>query len=94
MTTINLAARMVLAGAALVTAQIAQAGQVVVGQVGPMSGLEANQGRAYAAGMQLLFTRVNKAGGVNGHTFTLVRKDDGGRPDDTVSATRQLLATF
>lgn len=91
MTTIKLA-RMALAGAALVAAQLAQAAQVVVGQVGPMSGLEANQGRAYAAGMQLLFTGVNKAGGVNGHTFTLVRKDDGGRPEDTVSATRQLLA--
>jgi ABC-type branched-subunit amino acid transport system substrate-binding protein len=65
---------------------------VVVGQVGPMSGLDANQGRAYAAGMQLLFTSVNKAGGVNGHTFTLVRKDDGGRPEDTVSVTAQLLA--
>jgi branched-chain amino acid transport system substrate-binding protein len=63
----------------------------VVGQVGPMSGLDANQGRAYAAGMQLAFTGANKAGGVNGHTFTLVRKDDGGRPEDTVSATKQLL---
>jgi ABC-type branched-subunit amino acid transport system substrate-binding protein len=83
---------MALAGAALAMAQLGQAAQIVVGQVGPMSGLEANQGRAYAAGMQLLFTGVNKAGGVNGHTFTLVRKDDGGRPEDTVSATRQLLA--
>ena len=35
--------------------------------------------RAYSAGMQLLFADVNKAGGVNGPTFTLVRKDDGGR---------------
>jgi len=92
MTTMNRVARMALAGAALAMAQLGQAAQIVVGQVGPMSGLEANQGRAYAAGMQLLFTGVNKAGGVNGHTFTLVRKDDGGRPEDTVSATRQLLA--
>jgi len=89
---IKLAARVALAGAALAAAQMVQAVQIVVGQVAPMSGLEANQGRAYAAGMQLLFTGVNKAGGVNGHTFTLLRKDDGGRPDDTVSATRQLLA--
>lgn len=67
-----------------------QAAQVVVGQVGPMSGLDANQGRAYAAGMQLYFNSVNKSGGP--HTFSLVRKDDGGRPDDTVSATKALLA--
>ena len=92
MRNIQLAARIILAGAALAAAHVAQAAQVVVGQVGPMSGLEANQGRAYAAGMQLLFSGVNKAGGVNGHTFTLVRKDDGGRPEDTVSVTRQLLS--
>lgn len=78
--------------ASLLGAPMAQAVQVVVGQVGPMSGLDANQGRAYAAGMQLLFNSVNKSGGVNGHTFTLVRKDDGGRPEDTVSATKELLA--
>lgn len=68
------------------------AAEVVIGQVAPMTGLEANQGRAYAAGMQLLFNNSNAAGGVNGNTFVLVHKDDGGRPEDTVSATRQLLA--
>lgn len=73
-------------------AHLTQAAQIVVGQVGPMSGLEASQGRAYAAGMQLYFDSVNKAGGAGGHTFKLVRRDDGGRPEDTVSATRQMLA--
>jgi branched-chain amino acid transport system substrate-binding protein len=70
----------------------AQAVQIVVGQVGPMSGLDANQGRAYAVGMELMFNNVNKVGGVNGHTFTLVRKDDGGRAEETVSVTKRLLA--
>lgn len=92
MTTIVRMTRAALAGVALAAAQLGQAAQVVVGQVGPMSGLDANQGRAYAAGLQLVFNGVNKSGGVNGHTFTLVRKDDGGRPEDTVNATRQLLA--
>lgn len=92
MTRLNVAARIVVAGVTLAAAHLGQAAQVVVGQVGPMSGLEANQGRAYAAGMQLLFTGVNKAGGVNGHTFTLVRKDDGGRADETVSVTKQMLS--
>jgi ABC-type branched-subunit amino acid transport system substrate-binding protein len=40
----------------------------------------------------MLFDSVNKAGGVNGHTFKLVRRDDGGRPEDTVSVTQQTLA--
>jgi ABC-type branched-subunit amino acid transport system substrate-binding protein len=83
------------AAAALAVAtasQAALAAQVVVGQVGPMSGLEASQGRAYAIGMQMLFNAVNKAGGVNGHTFTLVKRDDSGRPEDTVSHTKAMLA--
>lgn len=71
---------------------VAHSAALVVGQVAPMSGLEANQGRAYAAGMQLLFNSVNQGGGVNGHTITLLRKDDGGRPEDTVSVTRKMLA--
>jgi len=78
--------------AAAVAMGPARAGQVVVGQVAPMSGLEATQGRAYAVGMELAFQAANAAGGVNGSTFALVRKDDGGRPEDTVAATRQLLA--
>lgn len=92
MKTIGFGARAALAAAVLVGAQWAHAMQVVVGQVGPMSGLEASQGRAYAAGMQLLFDSVNKAGGVNGHTFKLVRRDDGGRPEDTLAQTKALLA--
>lgn len=70
---------------------LSQAAVIVVGQVGPMSGLDANQGRAYAVGMQLMFSNANRGGGVNGHTFTLVRKDDGGRAEDTVRVTKQLL---
>lgn len=68
------------------------AAEIVVGQVGPMSGLDASQGRAYAVGMQLYFNALNKAGGINGHTFTLLRKDDGGRPENTVELTRKMIA--
>ncbi|WP_430300398.1 ABC transporter substrate-binding protein [Ramlibacter paludis] len=85
-------ARTALAVAMAAAAQGALAAQVVVGQVGPMSGLEASQGRAYAAGMQLYFNAVNQGGGVNGHTFSLVKRDDSGRPEDTVSLTKAMLA--
>ena len=85
-------AQILLAAAAALGTSAIHAANVVVGQVGPMSGLEATQGRAYATGMELYFNHVNKTGGAGGHTFTLVRKDDGGRPEDTVSITRQLLA--
>lgn len=72
--------------------QPARADQIVVGQVAPLSGVAASQGRAYATGMQLAFNAVNKSGGINGHTFTLVSKDDGARPQETVRLSRQLLA--
>lgn len=84
--------RAAVALATILAAHAAHAVQVVVGQVGPMSGLEASQGRAYGSGMQLYFNAVNKAGGINGHSFSLVRRDDGGRPEDTVAATKQMLA--
>lgn len=70
----------------------AGAAQIVVGQVAPLSGLDGTQARAYSTGIQLALTKANKAGGVNGHTFSLVRKDDGGRPADNVAGTRALLA--
>lgn len=76
--------------ATALAAPFARGAQVVVGQVGPMSGLGAYQGRAYASGMQLYFNSVNRAGGP--HTFNLARKDDGGRPEDTVAGTKALLA--
>ena len=68
----------------------AQAGQVVVGQVAPFSGIDGNQAKAYAAGMQLAFNNANKAG-VNGNTITLVRKDDGGKPEETLRLTQELI---
>ena len=85
-------ARCAVAAAAVIGSQAAAAATLVVGQVAPQTGMEAAQGRAYGVGMQLFFDSVNKAGGVNGHTFKVVRKDDGGRPEDTVALTKQLLA--
>ncbi len=78
--------------AAALAVQAAGAAQLVIAQVAPLSGLEAIQGRAYSAGLQLAFANANKGGGAGGHTFSLVRKDDGGRPDDTIAATTQILA--
>ncbi len=77
--------------AATLAAQLAGAAQLVIAQVAPLSGLEAIQGRAYSVGLQLAFSNANKAGGAGGHTFSLVRKDDGGRPEDTIAATTQIL---
>ncbi|HVZ45832.1 MAG TPA: ABC transporter substrate-binding protein [Ramlibacter sp.] len=65
---------------------------IVVGQVAPLSGLDVNQGRAYSAGMQAYFDLVNRSGGIHGRSIALVVRDDAGRADETVAATRKLLA--
>jgi ABC-type branched-subunit amino acid transport system substrate-binding protein len=86
--------RLVRVATALVCSGMFVAGQAhawVVGQVAPMSGSGATQGRAYAQGMGLYFDQVNKAGGVQGQPVQLVTLDDVGHPEDTVAKTRQLL---
>lgn len=71
---------------------IAAGAPLVVGQVAPLSGPESAQAKDYAAGMKLAFAAANRSGGLNGNTLTLVSKDDGGRPEETVRLTRELLA--
>ncbi len=84
--------RWISAAAAALVAPLATAAQLIIGQVAPLTGLEAIQGRAYSVGLQLAFANANKGGGAGGHTLTLVRKDDGARPEDTLAATMQLLS--
>jgi branched-chain amino acid transport system substrate-binding protein len=88
----KMAMPIIMGCAAFAATLTAQGAQIVVGQVAPLSGPEASQGRAYAAGMQLLFSSVNKSGGINGHTFTLVSKDDGGQSEQTLAQTRQIIS--
>lgn len=78
--------------AGIAAAPEARAERLVIGQVAPLAGLEATQGRAYSFGIRLYLDQVNKAGGVHGHTFELVRKDDRGQTAETLEATRALLA--
>lgn len=68
----------------------AHAGQVAVGQVAPFSGIDGNQAKAYAAGLQLAFNNANKAG-INGNTLVLVRKDDAGKPEETLRLTQEVI---
>lgn len=70
----------------------AMALELVVGQVAPLSGREASQARAYGTGVRLGLDMANRSGKFPGFTFRLAQRDDGGRPIDTVSLTRQLIA--
>ncbi len=84
--------RSLVASGIMAASLAAGAAQIVVGQVAPLSGLEGNLGRAYSSGIRMALNKANTAGGVNGHTFSLVSKDDGGRPADTMAATKLLLS--
>ena len=70
----------------------AQAAGWTIGQVAPLSGTGAAQGRAYSHGMRLYFDQVNKAGGVQGRPVELLVIDDAGQPNETIEKTRKLLS--
>lgn len=63
----------------------------VVGQVAPLTGAHATQGRAYEQGMRLYFDSVNKGGGIQGRSIRFVALDDRGDPEETVAQTRKLI---
>jgi ABC-type branched-subunit amino acid transport system substrate-binding protein len=70
----------------------AQAAEILIGQIAPLTGMEATQGRAYAAGLRLYFDEINRSGGINGDTVTLKSEDDAGRPEETVTLAKALVA--
>ena len=69
----------------------AQASDIIVGQVAPLSGLLAPTGNHIRAGAQLYFDVINAAGGVNGQKIKLVSKDDGYKAEATVKLSRTLI---
>lgn len=63
----------------------------IIGQVAPLTGANALQGKSYAQGMNLYFSQINRAGGVHGDRLRLVSLDDRGSAEDTVKQTQRLL---
>jgi branched-chain amino acid transport system substrate-binding protein len=82
-----------LAGFSLLHVALVHAADIlVIGQVTPLTGTIANTGDEYVAGGQAYFDHINAQGGIYGRKIRLVVKDDGYKPEQTVAATRQLLA--
>ena len=67
-------------------------GEVVIGQVAPLSGTIAGTGEEYVAGGAAYFAHVNANGGIYGRQVRVVVKDDGYKPEQTLAMTRELLA--
>lgn len=85
--------QLLLAAALLAHASAGRSADVVVGQVTPLTGPEARQGMAYAAGLKLALEAANR--GTHNparHTFKLVAVDDRGAPEESLQQTSRLIA--
>ena len=67
-------------------------GEVVIGQVAPLSGVLASTGEQMVLGGRIYFEAVNEQGGVNGARIRHKVVDDGYKVEETVRLTRDLLA--
>jgi branched-chain amino acid transport system substrate-binding protein len=66
------------------------AAELVVAHVGPFTGPLSVNGLPNYDGGKACIDEVNAAGGVNGHTFRLVREDDKYQPDETIRLLREV----
>jgi branched-chain amino acid transport system substrate-binding protein len=65
--------------------------EIVVGEVGSMTGSEATFGTSTHNGIALAFEQINAAGGVKGKKFKLITLDDQGKPDEAATAVTKLI---
>lgn len=70
---------------------IAQTQDIVVGQVAPLSGVQADTGRDMVLGAKIYFDYINRNGGINGRPIKHVVKDDGYKIEQTVALTQEML---
>jgi ABC-type branched-subunit amino acid transport system substrate-binding protein len=66
-------------------------GEIVIGQVAPLSGTIAGTGEEYVAGGAAYFAHINATGGIYGRKVRVVVSDDGYNPERTLALTRELL---
>lgn len=69
----------------------AQLNPIVIGQVIDQSGLNAEASRDFVAGARVYFDSMNSTGGINGRKIKLIVRDDGGKVENTLNQTRELI---
>lgn len=65
--------------------------EIKIGHLGLLSGAGAVAGRPILDGARLAVDEINEAGGVLGARLVLVSRDTGGRPEEAVRLTRELI---
>jgi branched-chain amino acid transport system substrate-binding protein len=66
------------------------ADEIVIGTFGPMTGPSYIYGQLAMNGIDVVFEKVNKEGGIHGRKLRLVREDDRCRPEGAIAAVRRL----
>ncbi len=69
----------------------AGAGDIRIGTLIDEFGVNADLGKDYLAGARTYFDYVNSKGGVRGNKIVMVVKNDGGKPEETIRLTRELI---
>lgn len=67
-------------------------GDIVIGQVAPLSGVLATTGAQMVLGARVYFDHINATGGVNGQRIRHLVADDGYKIDETLRLTREMVA--
>lgn len=83
--------KLLLAAACLLGFGLAGAQDIVVGQISPLTGIQADTGVAARDGAQLYFDKINRHGGINGKKIILDARDDEYNPAKTVSQAQTLI---
>ena len=73
------------------TAAPVATGDILVGQVGSVSGGQATFGRSSRDGVELALKKLNASGGIGGRKVKVIHYDDGGLPEQTTQGFTKLI---
>jgi branched-chain amino acid transport system substrate-binding protein len=68
-------------------------GEILLGEYGSMTGSEATFGKSTDNGIQMAVEEANAKGGVLGKKVRVQLEDDGGRPDQAITAVQKLISS-
>lgn len=72
--------------------QAAKSSEIIVGEVGSMTGSEATFGSSTHQGVELALKEINSNGGIKGKKLKLVTLDDQGKADEAATAVTRLIS--
>ena len=77
--------------AAVAVAAPVEAGEILIGEVGSISGAEATFGDSTHKGIELALKQINSKGGIKGRQLRVKVLDDQGRPEEAATAMTRLI---